>query len=73
MNYIVEQYRKTGDASIIQEGHKAGREIGYSQLEKLRNLEALSPDGFTVGCYPTKIRAASVGWIRAVAIIEECD
>ena len=30
---------ETGDASIIWEGHKAGRHIGYCHLEKLHNLE----------------------------------
>ncbi|HEY5607868.1 MAG TPA: cyclase family protein, partial [Alphaproteobacteria bacterium] len=26
--------------------------------------------GFTVACFPVKIKAASAGWTRAVAIIE---
>jgi kynurenine formamidase len=40
-------------------------------LEKLHNLEALPPHGFTISCFPHKIRGASAGWTRAVAIIEE--
>jgi kynurenine formamidase len=36
---------------------------------KLHNLEALPPDGFTVCCFPVKIRGASAGWTRAVAIL----
>jgi kynurenine formamidase len=40
-------------------------------LEKLHNLESLPPDGFIVSCFPFKIRAASAGWTRAVAILEE--
>ncbi len=36
-----EKYLATGDASLIWEGHKAGREIGYCHIEKLHNLEAL--------------------------------
>nr|WP_282571893.1 cyclase family protein [Roseomonas acroporae] len=63
--------QETGDASLIWEGHRAGREIGYCHMEKLSNLEALPPDGFTVSCFPVKIHRASAGWIRAVAIIEE--
>ena len=31
--------------SLIWEGHKAGRHIGYCHLEKLHNLEALPPSG----------------------------
>ena len=61
--------RETGDPSIIWEGHKAGREIGYCHMEKLGNLEALPAFGFTVSCFPVKIHKASAGWTRAVAII----
>ena len=57
--------------SLIWEGHKSGREIGYCHIEKLHNLEALPAHGFTVACFPVKIKAASAGWTRAVAIIEE--
>ena len=62
---------ETGDTSLIWEGHKAGREIGYCHLEKLHNLEALPANGFTVSCFPHKIKGASAGWTRAVAIFEE--
>lgn len=65
-----EKFTKTGDAALIWEGHKAGREIGYCHLEKLHNLEALPPDGFTIACFPVKIRGASAGWTRAVAIVD---
>jgi kynurenine formamidase len=65
-----EKYLATGNAGLIWEGHKAGRDIGYCHLEKLHNLEALPPTGFTVACFPMKIRAASAGWTRAVAIFE---
>ncbi len=65
-----ERYAATKDASLIWEGHRAGREIGYCHLEKLHNLEALPAKGFMVSCFPVKIRAASAGWTRAVAIIE---
>jgi kynurenine formamidase len=64
------RWEATHDPSIIWEGHKAGRQIGYCHLEKLSNLEALPPHGFTVACFPVKIKAASAGWTRAVAIIE---
>jgi kynurenine formamidase len=66
-----DKFAATGDASLIWEGHKAGREIGYCHLEKLHNLEALPADGFTVSCFPVKIRGASAGWTRAVAILEQ--
>lgn len=68
--HTLKEYQATGDASLIWEGHKAGRDIGYCHLEKLHNLEALPPTGFTIACFPVKIRAASAGWTRAVAIFD---
>ena len=58
-------------ASLIWEGHKSGRKIGYCHIEKLHNLELLPAHGFTIACFPVKIARASAGWTRAVAIIEE--
>jgi len=68
--HTAEKYRRTGDAGLIWEGHKAGREIGYCHMEKLHNLEALPATGFTVACFPVKVRGGSAGWIRAVAILD---
>ena len=66
-----QRVRQTGDAGLIWEGHRAGREIGYSHLEKLHNLEALPADGFEVVCFPVKVHRGSAGWTRAVAIIND--
>lgn len=63
------KYAKEGNAKIIWEGHKAGREHGYCHLEKLTNLDALPSHGFFVCCFPVKIKNASAGWTRAVALI----
>jgi kynurenine formamidase len=62
---------ETGDAGLIWEGHRAGREIGYSHLEKLSNLEALPSRGFEVICFPVKVHRGSAGWTRAVAVIND--
>lgn len=70
-SYTAEKVRATGDTSLIWEGHKAGRDIGYCHLEKLHNLEILPPSGFMISCFPHKIRGASAGWTRAVAIFDE--
>ena len=65
-----ERYAASGDASLIWEGHRrAGTSV--TATEKLHNLEELPAKGFTVGCFPHKIRGASAGWTRAVAIIDE--
>jgi kynurenine formamidase len=65
------KYAETHDATLIWEGHRAGMDIGYSHIEKLSNLEALPSTGFTVSCFPVKIRRGSAGWVRAVALIDE--
>jgi kynurenine formamidase len=69
--HTVEKFAESGDPGLIWEGHRAGMEIGYCHLEKLHNLEALPADGFTIACFPFKIRAASAGFTRAVAIFDE--
>jgi kynurenine formamidase len=68
--HTMKRYAETRDAGLIWEGHKAGREIGYCHIEKLHNLEALPATGFTVSCFPVKVRGGSAGWTRAVAIID---
>ena len=70
-SYTAQKVKETGDTSLIWEGHKAGRDIGYCHLEKLHNLEVLPPSGFLVSCFPHKIKGASAGWTRAVAIFDE--
>lgn len=69
--HTARKYAESKDAGLIWEGHKAGRHIGYCHLEKLHNLESLPGNGFTVCCFPVKIRGASAGWTRAVAILDE--
>ena len=69
--YTKDKYAETEDASLIWEGHRAGMEIGYCHLEKLHNLDALPGDGFEIACFPVKIRGASAGWTRAVAIFDK--
>jgi len=68
--HTAKKYQATQDAGLIWEGHKAGRDIGYCHLEKLHNLEALPANGFYISCFPHKVRGASAGWTRAVAIFD---
>ena len=70
-SHTAKKVAESGDNSLIWEGHKAGKDIGYCHLEKLHNLEVLPASGFTVCCFPHKIRGASAGWTRAVAIFED--
>jgi kynurenine formamidase len=45
-------------------------DLPYSQIERLANLGSLPPTGFTVACFPLKIKRASAGLARVVAIVQ---
>ncbi len=68
---IAKEFEETKDSSLIWEGHFASIEKGYCHIEKLTNLDQLPPYGFTFFCFPIKIRKASAGWIRAVALLDD--
>jgi kynurenine formamidase len=69
-SHTAKRFTETNDPSIIWEGHFAGIETPYCQMEKLLNLEELPANGFTVACFPFKIKAASAGWVRTVAMLD---
>ena len=70
-SHTARRWAETRDPSIIWEGHRASMVHGYCHLEKLANLDALPGTGFDVVCFPVKIKRASAGFTRAVAILEE--
>jgi kynurenine formamidase len=45
-------------------------DLPYSQLERLANLAALPPTGFTVACFPLKLVGASAAPARVVAFVD---
>jgi kynurenine formamidase len=67
--FIAREFQETKDPSIIWEAHFAGIDRAYLHIEKLCNLDRLPPHGFTFFCFPIKIKGASAGWIRAVAML----
>jgi kynurenine formamidase len=70
--FLAEEFRKTGDPKVIWEAHFAGIEKGYCHMEKMANLGAVGKEfGFTICCFPIKIKSASAGWVRPVAMIDE--
>jgi len=52
---------------VFWAAHQA--DLPYCQIERLCNLSALPPTGFTVCCFPLKIVGGSAAPTRAVAII----
>ncbi|MDD5712591.1 MAG: cyclase family protein [Smithellaceae bacterium] len=70
--FLAKEFQEKGDPRVIWEAHFAGIDIGYCHMEKMANLTAIGrPHGFTVCCFPIKIKKASAGWVRPVPIIEE--
>jgi kynurenine formamidase len=67
-SHTAKRWAKSRDPKMIWEGHKAGREIPYWQMEKLTNLASLPPFGYEIICMPVKIKGASAGWSRVVAM-----
>jgi kynurenine formamidase len=56
-----------GEPGIFWAAHQA--DLEYCQIERLCNLGALPPTGFTVSCFPLRIVGGSAGPTRAVAIL----
>lgn len=69
--HTARRWAETRDPSIIWEGHRASIRTGYCHLEKLANLDTLPDDGFTVACFPVKLKGGSAGFTRAVALLED--
>jgi len=72
MNLMIEDYLKTKDKNVLWPAHIKGREKEFFHIEKLINLDKIPiPFGFKVACFPIKIKNASAGWCRVVAIVED--
>lgn len=69
--HILEQFRQSGDPAVLWPAHVVGRAREYCQVERLGRLDDLPPSGFTVACFPVKIRGAGAGWARAVALVPD--
>jgi kynurenine formamidase len=70
--FLAKEFQEMGDPKVIWEAHFAGIEMGYCHMEKMANLAAIGRShGFTVCCFPIKIKGAGGGWTRPVAIVDE--
>ncbi|WP_339251698.1 cyclase family protein [Sporosarcina sp. FSL W8-0480] len=55
---------------VLWSAHFVGKDKEYCQIEKLANLDQIpKPYGFKVSVFPVKIKGASAGWARPVAIL----
>lgn len=70
--FQAEEFKQNKDPKVIWEAHFAGIDAAYCHMEKLSNLSAIGrPYGFTVSCFPVKIKGAGAGWTRPVAIVKD--
>ena len=60
-----ERARAERRPGIFWEAHQCG--LAYSQIERLVNLAALPPHGFTVSCFPLRLVGGSAAPARVVA------
>jgi kynurenine formamidase len=64
-----ERAKAEGRPGIFWEAHQA--DLPYAQIERLFNLAALPPDGFTVSCFPLRLVGGSAAPARVVALLED--
>ena len=65
-------FAETKDGGVVWPAHFAGITKEYCHIEKLANLDKIpKPYGFKVAVFPIRIKGASAGWVRPVAIIGE--
>lgn len=68
---MFKEFLDTKDKEKIWPCHFLGRQREYAHMERLGNLGAIpKPFGFTVVCFPVRVKDAGAGWTRAVAIME---
>ncbi len=69
--YMIKKAKESGDAALFWEAHLVGKDKEYCHMEQLTNLDALPYQGFKVAAFPLKIKGASAGPARVVALLEE--
>jgi kynurenine formamidase len=69
LNLQAQQALEKNEKGIFWAAHQVN--LPYSHMERLVNLEPLPPFGFTVACFPLKIKGGSAGPARVVAILPD--
>ncbi|MCA2693152.1 MAG: cyclase family protein [Microcystis sp. M015S2] len=69
---MLDRYRQQKRQDVLWPAHFYGRQREYCQIERLTNLAKIPVStGFTVACFPIKVRGCGAGWSRVVAIVPE--
>lgn len=68
--HLVKEAKKQKDQKLFWQAHLVGIDKEYCHMEQLTNLASLPVSGFKVAAFPLKIKGASAGPARVVAMIE---
>lgn len=68
--YLVSEAKKQNNPELFWEAHLVGIDKEYCHMEQLTGLDQLPVSGFKVSCFPLKIKGASAGPARVVALLE---
>jgi len=67
--YMMADFHRTKDGSVLWPAHFYGRKKEYAHIERLTNLGKLPSHGFTIQCFPIKILDCGAAWARVVAFV----
>ena len=62
--------KQTGREDVFWAAHYVGVQREFCHMERLANLDALPPKGFTICAFPLKIKQGSAGPARVVALLD---
>ena len=69
--YLIKKAKESNNPEVFWESHLVGVDKEYCHMEQLTNLDALPYSGFKVAAFPLKIKGASAGPARVVALLED--
>lgn len=67
--FMMGDFLRTKDASLLWPAHFFGRKKEYAHIERLTNLDKLPTYGFKIQCFPIKILDCGAAWARVVAMV----
>ncbi|MFC1514825.1 cyclase family protein [Candidatus Omnitrophota bacterium] len=67
--FMMKEFLEKKDPKVLWPVHFYGRKREYIHIERLANLESIPVSGFTVNCFPIRIKTTGAAWARVVALV----